>query len=72
MSSIVACDSGASAAPNMPCSRRKPDQLLQRLCRAAHHDATVKPVMQTMNSRLRPKRTAIQPTGAVMMAAAIT
>ena len=32
----------------------------------------VKPAMQMMNSRLRPKRTAIQPTGAVMMAAAIT
>ena len=42
-------------------------------CAAPHStEATVKPAMQMMNNRLRPKRTAIQPTGAVMMAAAIT
>ncbi len=33
-------------------------------------DAIVKPTRQTMNSGLRPKRADIQPTGAVMMAAA--
>ena len=72
MSSIVACDSGASAAPNMPCSRRKPTSCSSD-CAAPHSmEAAVKPMMQMMNSRLRPKRTAIQPTGAVMMAAAIT
>ena len=72
MSSMVACDSGASAAPNMPCSRRNPTNCSSD-CAAPHiMEATVKPVMQIMNSRLRPKRTAIQPTGAVMIAAAMT
>ena len=33
-------------------------------------EATVKPAVQTMNSRLRPKRDAIQPSGEVMIAAA--
>jgi len=72
MSSMVACDSGASAAPNMPCSRRKPTSCSSD-CAAPHIiDVTVKPAMQMMNSFLRPNRTAIQPTGAVMIAAAMT
>ncbi len=35
-------------------------------------EATTNPVMQVTCRFLRPKRTAIQPTGAVMMAAAMT
>jgi hypothetical protein len=54
MSSIVACDSGANAAPNIPCSRRKPTSCSSD-CAAPHStDAMVKPAMQMMNSRLRP------------------
>ena len=33
-------------------------------------EATVNPAVQTMNSFLRPKRVAIQPSGEVMIAAA--
>ena len=33
-------------------------------------EAAVKPIVQTMNSRLRPKRADIQPSGEVMIAAA--
>ena len=35
-------------------------------------EATTKPAMQAMCRFFRPNRTAIQPTGAVMIAAAIT
>ena len=41
------------------------------LCAIPHSiEATVKPAAQTMNSFLRPKRIAIQPSGEVMIAAA--
>ena len=41
-------------------------------CETPHSiEATVKPAVQTMNSRLRPKRAAIQPTGEVMIAEAM-
>ena len=40
-------------------------------CASAHSsEATVKPATQMMNSFLRPKRSASQPIGAVMMAEA--
>ena len=70
MSSITAWDSGTSAAPNTPCSSRN-STICSMACATPHSiEATVKPVVQTMNSRLRPKRAAIQPSGEVMIAAA--
>ena len=71
MSSIVACDSGTSAAENMPCTRRN-TTICSSVCAAPQAiEAIVKPTMQIMNSGLRPKRDASQPTGAVMIAAAV-
>ena len=70
MSSIVACDSGTSAAPNTPCNSRN-STICSSDCATPHSmDATVKPTRQVMNRFLRPNRAASQPTGAVMIAAA--
>ena len=71
MSSMVACDSGTSAAPNMPCSRR--NTTIWCSDSAAPHimEVMVNPIRQVMNRYLRPKRAASQPTGAVMIAAAV-
>ncbi len=72
MSSIVACDSGTSAAPPTPCSSRN-TTICGSVCAAPHSiDVAVNPARHMMNSRLRPNRTAIHPTGAVMIAAEIT
>ena len=71
MSSIVACDSGTSAAENMPCTSRN-NTICSSVCAAPHSiEAIVKPTMQDTNNGLRPKREASQPTGAVMIAAAV-
>ena len=71
MSSIVACDSGTSAAPKQPCSRRN-TTIWSSDCAAPHIiEVTVKPTRQVMNRYLRPNRAASQPTGAVMIAAAV-
>ena len=52
----------------MPCSRRK-TTISSIFCASPHSsDANVKPAAQAMNSFLRPKRSAIQPIGAVMIA----
>ena len=64
------CDSGTSAAPNTPCSRRNSTIWLMSCARPHSTEAKVKPAAQMMKMRLRPKRLAIQPTGAVMIAAA--
>ena len=64
------CESGTSAAPNAPCSSRKAT-ICSMFCASPHRiDATVNPAAQTMNSRLRPNRSATQPIGAVMIAEA--
>src|SRR5215469_9289997 len=71
MSSIVACDSGTSAAPNMPWNSRN-TTICDNVCAAPHSiDVTVKPARHAMNRYLRPNRDAIHPTGAVMIAAAV-
>ncbi len=67
---MTACDSGTRAAPNTPCSRRNSTIWLMSCARPHITEATVNPAEQTMKMRLRPKRLAIQPTGAVMIAAA--
>ena len=47
--------------------------ICSRVCAAPHiMEVMVNPTRQAMNRFFRPNRTAIQPTGAVMMAAAIT
>ncbi len=67
---MTACDSGTSAAPNTPCIRRN-STIWSMSCASPHStEAMVKPAEQTMKVRLRPNRLAIQPTGAVMIAAA--
>ena len=67
---MTACDNGTSAAPNTPCSRRNSTIWLMS-CASPHiTEAMVKPAEHTMKVRLRPNRLAIQPTGAVMIAAA--
>ena len=54
----------------MPCSRRNAT-ICSMFCDSAQSsDAKVKPATHTMNSFLRPKRSASQPTGAVITAAA--
>ena len=72
MSSMVACDSGTKAAPHMPCMMRN-----TTICwsdSAAPHsiDAHTNPAMQPICKFFRPNRTASHPTGAVMIAAAMT
>ena len=67
---MTACDSGTSAAPNTPCSRRNSTIWLMSCASPHSTEATVKPAEQMMKMRLRPKRLATQPTGAVMIAAA--
>ena len=71
MSNRIACDSGTRAALHTPCIRRNAT-ICSSVCAAPHSiEVMVKPMMQTTNSRLRPNRAASQPTGAVMIAAAV-
>ena len=68
MSSMTACASGTSAAPNTPCRSLKPT-ICSIDCAIPHSiEAKVKPAAQATNSRLRPKRSAGQPIGGVMIA----
>ena len=70
MSNNTACDSGTRAAPNMPCTMRNITIWLS-VCAMPHStEATVKPITDVTNKRVRPKRAARNPTGAVMIAAA--
>ncbi len=70
MSSITACDRGPSAAPNAPCSRRN-RIICSSDCANPHIiEVTVKPVRLIIRKFFFPKRAAIHPTGAAMMAAA--
>ena len=71
MSSITAWDSGPSAAPNMPCTMRN-STICSRLWAAPQSmEAKVKPAMAVIRKFFLPNRAASQPTGAVMMAAAM-
>ena len=72
MSSIVACDSGTSAAPKNPCSRRNATICSIEAAMPQSIDAIVKPATETRNTFFRPNRLASQPEGAVMIAAAMT
>ena len=71
MSSSTACDSGTSAAPNDALQQAEQHHLGQARPAMPHStEATVKPTIETRNSRLRPKRSASQPVSGVMIAAA--
>ena len=69
---MVACDRGTSAAPNIPCSRRKATISVREFAMPHSAEAIVKPVTHTRKRRLRPKCEASHPTGAVKIAAATT
>ncbi len=68
---MVDCDSGTSAAPNTPCSRRNTTISFSDPATPHSIEETVKPTSEIRYSRFRPKRAASHPTGAVMMAAAV-
>ena len=68
MSSIVACASGASAAPNVPWMMRKATICSSVWAMPHSTEVAVKPIIEKTNRFLRPKRLASQPTGAVMIA----
>ncbi len=67
---MVACDSGTSAAPNVPCRNRYTTIWASDSADPHNIDAMVKPARQARNRFLRPKRAASHPTGAVKIAAA--
>ena len=67
---MMAWESGTSAAPNTPCSRRNRTICVRFWATPHSIDATVKPIRQTSMKFLRPKRADSHPTGAVMIAAA--
>ncbi len=71
MFSMVVCDSGTSAAPNTPCSSR--NATISGSDPAMPHsiDATVKPTIEIRYRFFSPNRADSQPTGAVMIAAAV-
>ena len=64
------CDSGTSAAPKAPCSTRNSTICGSDCAMPQSIDASVKPVIETMKSRLMPNRPARKPVGGVMIAAA--
>src|SRR5258708_30393108 len=67
MLSSTDCESGTSAAPNVPCSTGN-NTICTRDCAIPHSmDAAVKPAMQTKKSRLSPNRPARKPVGGVMI-----
>ncbi len=70
MSYITDCDSGTSAAPNMPCKTRNSTISGNDCAMPQRIDAMVKPATAVTNSRVRPNRAARKPVGAVMIAAA--
>ena len=70
MSSRIDCDSGTSAAPNTPCSRRAPT-ICTSVSDSPHSaDATVKPAIDTISSRFTLSRSDSQPVSGVAIAAA--
>ena len=70
MSSRIDCDSGTSAAPNTPCSRRAPTICTSVSASPHSADATVKPAIDTISSRFTLSRSDSQPVSGVAIAAA--
>src|ERR1700744_6143283 len=71
MSSITAWLRGPSAAPKQPWIRRNSTISFNDWAAPQAMDAIVKPATQVMRKFFLPNRADIQPTGAVMIAAAI-
>ena len=71
MSSSTAWESGISAAPNTPCSRRKITSSGRLVAMPQSIEAITNPEIETRNRRLRPTRPATQPVSGVMIAAAM-
>jgi len=72
MSSSTAWESGPKAAPKQPWIRRKVTIWPSDWDAPQAIEAMVKPARLVIRKDFLPKRAAIQPTGAVMMAAAMT
>ena len=69
MRSNIACDSGTSPAPAMPCKARNSTSS-PRLVAAPHSaEAVVNPMMEARNMYLMPNRPASQPVNGIMIAA---
>ena len=70
MSTITACDSGTTLAPNAPCRRRK-ITICARVVAWPHSiEAITKPTTLTMMTGFRPKRAARNPLVGMMTASA--
>ena len=70
MSSSTACDSGTSAAPKMPCNSRAATMPTSEVASPQSAEATVKPITEMMNTRLRPQCPQSQPVSGSAMAEA--
>ena len=70
MSSSTACDSGTSAAPNTPCSRRAATIAASEVDKPHRADATVKPITDTMKTLRRPHCVHNQPVSGSVIAEA--
>lgn len=66
----MACESGTSPAPKMPCMTRNSTISVSEVAAPQSIEASVKPITMIMNSRRRPSRAARMPVGGVMIAAA--
>ena len=67
-SSITACDRGCSAPPVVPWMTRKTMSAGRLHARPQKKDATVKPVTESISSRLRPNWRESQPDSGRMIA----
>ena len=64
------CDSGTSAAPQIPCSSRKITICARLVANPHNAEVRVKPATEIRNTYLTPNRPASQPVSGVMIAAA--
>src|ERR1700710_853306 len=71
MSNMIDCDNGTKAAPNVPCNSRNTTICVSDCATPHIIDVTVNPTRQTSIRFFRPNLAANQPTGAVMIAAAV-
>ena len=70
VSSVIACDSGTSGAPNRPWQVRHRISSGSEVARPHRSVLTVKPSTAPSSRRLRPNRSASHPVGGVAIAVA--
>jgi hypothetical protein len=70
LSTIVACESGTTLAPNAPCSRRNMTICSNECACPQSMDETTKPATLTVRTRFRPNRSARKPLMGMTMASA--